>query len=158
MRNIYSEVKYFNNAGKLLCLFGGLIIAISSCTIVQKVTPYRLNDNKEICIIEDKAVRKGFLKAYKKALREKGYKISVLEENANLDDCELTSTYTGRWKWDMALYMALAEIKIFRNGEKVGEAIYDSRNGSFAGGGFKKFIKGEEKIIELVNLLFPNQI
>jgi len=56
----------------------------------------------------------------------------------------------------MALYMALAEIKIFRNGEKVGEAIYDSRKGSFAGGGFKKFIKGEEKIFELVNLLFPN--
>ena len=28
------------------------------------------------------------------------------------------------------------------------------------GGGlvFKKFIKGEEKIFELVNLLFPNQI
>jgi hypothetical protein len=64
----------------------------------------------------------------------------------------------GRWKWDVALYMALAEIKIFRNGEKVGEAIYDSRKGSFAGGGFKKFIKGEEKIYELVNLLFQNKI
>jgi len=58
----------------------------------------------------------------------------------------------------MALYMALAEIKVIRNGKQAGEAIYDSRKGSFAGGGFKKFIKGEEKIFELVNLLFPNKI
>ena len=54
--------------------------------------------------------------------------------------------------------MALAEIRIFRNGEKVGEAIYDSTKGSFAGGGFKKFIKGEEKIYELVNLLLQNKM
>ena len=136
----------------------GLVLALSSCTIVQNVTPYRSSDIQEICIIEDPAVRAGFLRAYKRALREKGYKIKILEEHANLDDCKLTSTYMGRWKWDVALYMALAEIKIFRNGEKVGEAIYDSRKGSFAGGGFKKFINGEEKIYELVNLLLQNKI
>ena len=119
----------------------GLTLALSSCTIVQNVTPYRSSDIQEICIIEDPAVRAGFLRAYKRVLREKGYRIRILEEHANLDDCELTSTYMGRWKWDMALYMALAEIKIFKNGEKVGEAIYDSRKGSFAGGGFKKFIR-----------------
>ena len=97
-----------------------------------------------------------FFKSVQKELREKGYKIRILEEHANLDDCELTSTYMGRWKWDLALYMALAEIKVFRNGKQTGEAIYDSRSGG--GLVFKKFIKGEEKIFELVNLLFPNKI
>ena len=70
----------------------GLTLALSSCTIVQNVTPYRSSDIQEICIIEDPAVRAGFLRAYKRALREKGYKIRILEEHANLDDCELTST------------------------------------------------------------------
>ena len=134
----------------------GLTLALSSCTIVQNVTPYRSSDIQEICIIEDPAVRAGFLRAYKRVLREKGYMIRILEEHANLDDCELTSTYMGRWKWDLALYMALAEIKVFRNGKQTGEAIYDSRSGG--GLVFKKFIKGEEKIFELVNLLFPNKI
>ena len=133
----------------------GLTLALSSCTIVQNVTPYRSSDIQEICIIEDPAVRAGFLRAYKRVLREKGYRIRILEEHANLDDCELTSTYMGRWRWGWALYMALAEIKVFRNGKLAGEAIYDSRSGS---GSFKKYIKGEEKIFELVNLLFPNQI
>ena len=133
-----------------------LTLALSSCTIVQNVTPYRSSDIQEICIIEDPAVRAGFLRAYKRALREKGYKIRILEEHANLDDCELTSTYMGRWSWDLALYMAYAEIKVFRNGIQAGEAIYDSRSGG--GLVFKKFIKGEEKIKELVNFLFPNQI
>ena len=147
--------KIMNKKIELSLLFVcGLTLALSSCTILQNVTPYRSGDIQEICIIEDPAVRAGFLKAYKRALREKGYKIRILGEHANLDDCELTSTYMGRWSWDMALYMALAEIKIFRNGEKVGEAIYDSRSGG--GLVFKKFIKGEEKIFELVNLLFPN--
>jgi len=129
---------------------------VSSCSITQDINPYQATDINEICIIEDTAVRSGFLRAYKRALREKGYKIRILGEHANLDDCELTSTYMGRWSWDLALYMALAEIKVFRNGIQTGEAIYDSRSGG--GLVFKKFIKGEEKIYELVNLLFPNKI
>ena len=132
-----------------------LVLALSSCTIVQNVTPYRSSDIQEICIIEDPAVRAGFLRAYKRALREKGYKIRILEEHANLDDCELTSTYMGRWKWDMALYMAYAEIRVYRDGVKKGEAIYDATGGA---GLPKKWIKAEEKIEELVNFLFPNQI
>ena len=148
--------KIMNKRRSSLLFVCGLTLALSSCTIVQNVTPYRSSDIQEICIIEDPAVRAGFLRAYKRALREKGYKIRILEEHANLDDCELTSTYMGRWKWAYALYMALAEIKVFRNGKQVGEAIYDSRSGD--GLVFKKFIKGEEKIYELVNLLFLNKI
>ena len=58
----------------------------------------------------------------------------------------------GRWKWDLALYMALAEIKVFRNGKLAGEAIYDSRSGS---GSFKKYIKGGRKNILVGQLTLP---
>ena len=55
----------------------------------------------------------------------------------------------------MALYMAYAEIRVYRDGVKKGEAIYDATGG---GGLPSKWIKAEEKIKELVNLLFPNKI
>lgn len=52
----------------------------------------------------------------------------------------------------MATYMAYAEIKVNDNGKPIGEAIYDSTNGS---GNLGKFISAETKIKELVDQLFP---
>ena len=147
--NIFNKMQWLTILG---CAF---VMLVSSCSITQDINPYQATDINEICIIEDTAVRSGFLRAYKKALQEKGYRTKILDENSNHDDCELTTTYTGRWSWDMALYMAYAEIRVYRDGVKKGEAIYDATGGA---GLPKKWIKAEEKIKELVNLLFPNKI
>lgn len=61
------------------------------------------------------------------------------------------STYTANWRWDLALYMAFADLRIFTNGKQAGQATYDSLSG---GANMSKFIKADEKIGELVDQLF----
>jgi len=50
------------------------------------------------------------------------------------------------------MYMAFAEITVYSDGKEVGKALYDSLRG---GANMSKFIRGEEKIKELVDQLFP---
>ena len=136
---------------RLLILLAGLLF-FSGCSIKQNIQPTSVLKTKEICIISNPPVRAGFLTAYTQELHRKGYKTKLLAANSSFDSCKIVSTYMGRWKWDLALYLAYADIKVYRNGQLAGSAIYDSRDG---GANMNKFVKGEEKIKELVNQLYP---
>ncbi|MBW8893037.1 MAG: hypothetical protein JF617_13190 [Burkholderiales bacterium] len=109
-------------------------------------------DGKEVCIVENPDVRSGFIEAYTRSLTAKGYVVRKLPANASLVECRITSTYTANWRWDLAMYMAFAAIKVYNNAKPVGEAKYDAMHG---GGNMNKFIDAEKKIGELVNQLFP---
>lgn len=132
-----------------------LVTAFSGCAIHQNVKPVERFDDKQICIIEKPAVKPGFLETYSRVLTRKGYVVKQLSPSASLVDCPVTSTYNARWKWDMALYMALAEIMVYKNGKPIGEATYDSLSGD---GNLGKFVDAENKITELVNQLFPDDM
>ena len=74
----------------------------------------------------------------------------MLDKDASTLDCEITSTYTATWGWDLALYMSYAKINIYNNGGESAEAVYKLvRPGLFG-----KFISAEKKINELVDQLF----
>jgi len=122
------------------------------CAITQHVDPIAAAPTPEVCIIENPDVREGFLSEYKATLHTRGYEVRVLPRDASLDACTVTSTYVARWSWDVTIYMAYAEIKVFVNGELAGQALYDSRRGS---ANLDKFIDAEPKIRELVSELFP---
>jgi hypothetical protein len=77
----------------------------------------------------------------------------MLDKSATPGECPLTSTYTANWRWDLALYLAFADITIYAGGKKVGRAVYDSLGG---GGNPAKFINAEKKLQELVDQLFPD--
>jgi hypothetical protein len=49
--------------------------------------------------------------------------------------------------------MAFADIRVYHDGQQVGQATYDSLSGS---ANMNKFIKGETKVAELVDQLFPS--
>ena len=139
---------------KTILFIGISIITFTGCSIKQEVKPLTLKENTtEVCIEENKAVREGFLKAYKEVVEEKGYKVKLLEKDAPLNSCKLVSTYVANWTWDLAMYLVYAEIKIYNNTKLAGEAIYDARQ---AGGRLDKFISADKKVRELVNQLFPN--
>lgn len=125
---------------------------LSGCAINQKVTPVSTNLEKKICIIDNPAVKNGFLAEYRAALSMKGYASEVLPQSASITDCQVTSAYTASWRWDLALYMAYAEINIYSGGKLAGNAKYDSLSG---GANLGKFINASEKIRELVNQLIP---
>ena len=130
-----------------------LAFVFVGCAIHQHVQPVPKLDSREICIVKNPNVREGFLAAYQAALAEKGLRTKLLDQSALPDACPVTSTYTANWRWDLALYMAFADIAVYSNGRKVGRAVYDSLGG---GGNLGKFINAEEKIRELVNQLFPD--
>ena len=109
-------------------------------------------DSKQICIIESPKVREGFLDEYKAVLIKKGYEVKVLPENASLIECPIMSTYTANWRWDLAMYLSYADIKVYKNGAPAGAATYDSTHG---GANMGKFVNANNKIDELVNQLFP---
>jgi hypothetical protein len=50
------------------------------------------------------------------------------------------------------MYMNYVNFKIYRDGNLVGEALYDSRRG---GANMNKFIDADKKVMELTNQLFP---
>lgn len=127
-------------------------LASSGCAIRQTVKPVERFDDKQVCIIENTAVRAGFIEAYQRTLTAKGYAVRRLPASASLVECAITSTYVGNWRWDLALYLAYAEIKVYANGKPIGEAKYDSQSG---GANMNKFIDADKKISELVNQLFP---
>lgn len=134
---------------------GLVAINLAGCAIHQSVTPIQASQDKEVCIIENPAVRAGFLDAYKKSLSEKGYHPQQLPASSSLTSCSVNSTYTANWRWDLALYMEYAEIKVYNGqAQPIGEATYSSRGG---GANMGKFIDAEQKIRELVDELFPSR-
>jgi len=130
------------------------VLLLSGCSIVQTVTPVKEAGFDEVCIIENPAVRSGFLEAYRHALEENGYKTRVLPKDASVNDCDVTTIYVANWRWDVALYMQYAHIKVFRQGHVAGEAVYDSTR---TGARVDKFIKAEAKVQELTSELFPKK-
>ena len=137
---------------KMLGTAACAVSVLAGCAIQQTVTPVARVEGRQICIISNPAVRAGFVQAYERSLVNKGYTVRQLPPAAATSDCPVTSTYTANWRWDLAMYMAYAEIKVFSNGRAIGEAKYDSLRG---GANMNKFISAESKIDELVNQLFP---
>ena len=130
-------------------------IFLAGCAINQTVKPVDRFAGTQICIVVNPAVSQaGFLTTYVRVLSEKGYTVRQLSSGTAVTECPVTSTYTANWRWDLGLYMAFADIKVFSNGQQSGQAIYDAMSG---GANMNKFIRGDAKITELVNQLFPGR-
>lgn len=129
-----------------------IAFGLAGCAIQQTVRPVSAIADRQICVIENPVVRSGFVEAYKRSLTTRGYDVRQLPANAPVNSCATTSTYTANWRWDLAMYMAYAEMRVFSDGKLVGEAKYDSLRG---GANMNKFIDADKKINELVEQLFP---
>ncbi len=128
------------------------VTLLTGCAIHQRVTPVAALPSPEICIIENGAVRAGFVEELRSSLAGKGYQVRTVAADSPASVCPVSVTYVGRWRWDLALYMYYAEIRVFSAGQPAGEAIYDSGGG---GANMSKFIDASVKIRELVDKLFP---
>jgi hypothetical protein len=136
---------------KIACTIVALL-SLNACAIHQVVKPVEKLSDKQICIVDNPAVKSTFFDAYRNALSAKGYVVKQLPAGSSLIECQVTSTYTANWKWDLAMYMSFADITVYHNAKPAGKATYDSTRG---GGNMNKFIDANKKIIELVDQLFP---
>jgi hypothetical protein len=131
-----------------------LPLLISGCSIKQTVTPAALSieQPQEICLIPAEGLRAGFNATYTTELKNKGFHTRELPAGSPPSVCALSTTYIGEWSWDLALYMTYANIQVFENGRRVGQAEYDA---NWGGGRPDKFINAQNKIIEMTQQLFP---
>jgi len=147
--NLVNLVNMKKTSVALLAL---LLLGLGGCAIRQNVKPTEQFAEKQICLVDNPKVKNGFIESYRKVLVQKGYEVRMLPPSASLMECPITSTYTANWRWDLAMYMSYAEIKVYVQAKPSGEAIYDATHG---GGNMNKFISADVKIAELVNKLFP---
>jgi hypothetical protein len=128
-------------------------MAVSGCAITQEVSPFRLGQpTQDLCLVRNsEVVQDGFHDVYVKVLERKGFRVRSLPDKAPVDACPLLSTYEAIYRWDMAIYLARADLRVFADGKEAGRALYDSLSG---GANMNKFIRTEPKLTELVDQLF----
>ena len=134
-------------------VFSAVGFAATGCSISQNVQPVPALDSKRICVTRNPDVRGSFANSLVKALSSAGLKVRLLEPGISPDSCEMVATYTANWGWDLALYLSYVEIKILREQQQIGLAVYDATHG---GGRMDKFISADAKVNELVGQLFPD--
>lgn len=138
---------------KKIILALAICLVAAACSITQTVNPILEMNSGEVCVIENSAVRHGFIVELRNSLQAKNFAVRTLDPLATTNACHTVVTYNARWRWDLTIYMAYAEISVYQEGRMAGNALYDATSGS---GRLDKFVDAEPKIRELVNELFPD--
>ncbi len=141
-----------------------MVATLAGCAAKQDITRFETNIPKTVCIAEHKAVKAGVIDAMKKGFAKHDVETRVIPANyvlkhqdyqtelpgADTTGCNAVVYYVANWRWDIALYMAYANIwiKDVETNEKIAQASYRT------GGGLDKFIDAEEKIIELIDGMY----
>lgn len=135
-------------------LVAAAVVALSGCAITQEVTPSGIDQRAlELCLVRNsEVVQDGFHDVYQRVLEKKGFKVRWLPDKAPVTSCPLVGTYEVIYRWDLAIYLARADLRIYADGKEAGRAVYDSLSG---GANLNKFIQTEPKLTELVDQLFP---
>jgi hypothetical protein len=129
-------------------------VSLSGCAITQDVTPSGVDQRSlELCLVRNsEVVQDGFHDVYQRVLEKKGFKVRWLPDKSPVASCPLVGTYEIIYRWDMAIYLARADLRIYSDGREAGRALYDSLSG---GANLNKFIQTEPKLTELIDQLFP---
>ncbi len=135
-------------------LLAAAAVAVSGCAITQDVTPTGLDQRaQELCLVRNsEVVQDGFHEVYQRVLEKKGFKVRWLPDKSPVTACPLVGTYEVIYRWDLAIYLARADLRIYADGKEAGRAVYDSLSG---GANLNKFIQTEPKLTELIDQLFP---
>ncbi len=127
--------------------------ALGGCAITQNVSPVTRNAGGELCVVKNsEVVQDGFHPVLVGVLQKKGFGVKELPDRAPVTSCPMLLTYEAIYRWDMAIYLARADLRVYEDGKPAGRAEYDSLSG---GANLNKFIRTEPKLVELVDQLFP---
>tara|TARA_R110000868_G_scaffold34506_2_gene124665 strand:+ start:3260 stop:3691 length:432 start_codon:yes stop_codon:yes gene_type:complete len=134
-----------------LVLIGALL---SACAINKKIEPVTQTGIESVCIKQNPAVTMdAFEPLLQRLIEEQGIKTDVYagEKPAG---CRVNVEYTARWRWDLAMYLFYAQIRVFDQSGQIGLAEYDAMMG---GANLGKFGTTEEKVTPLVRQLFARR-
>lgn len=134
-------------------ILGGLVLSLmlGGCAITTTVKPLTNAKVSPLCIKKNPSVMMdGFLPELESQISSYGITTRSFVETLPME-CVRSLEYTANWRWDMAMYLSYAELKIYENTTLIGEAVYDARSGS---GRMDKFGTTAEKLKTLTGPLF----
>jgi hypothetical protein len=104
----------------LRSLVAAAMITLSGCAITQNVTPNGLDQRaQELCLVRNsEVVQDGFHDVYERVLVKKGFKVRWLPDNSPVTSCPLVGTYEAIYRWDFAIYLARADLRIYADGKE----------------------------------------
>lgn len=126
------------------CLF----VLTAGCTSLKVTTANGLGDY-DICVIKNESIKDDFTSAYVRQIENNGYKIKMVDQAESLS-CLITATYSATYGFHWGVYLATANLKVFKGKKLVGEAYYKAPFASPA-----KHGRVENKINAMVNKLLP---
>lgn len=138
-----------SRAGRHLVAMLAAFLA-SACTITTHVDPVPPGTIASLCIRENPAVwSKEFLPALRAELARHGIATTV-HDGPLPPTCIRRLEYEAQWKWDVALYLRYADIRIYDGDALVGRATHDARD-AFAR--LDKFGPTKDRLAKLVDAL-----
>ncbi|SDD12548.1 hypothetical protein SAMN05216345_106101 [Cupriavidus sp. YR651] len=111
-------------------------------------------DGALFCVITNQVNGNAYLEDFAASLRARNFEVKMLPPYASVASCPMTATYTAQRQTFLTPFLVSADITVFRNGERVGKAIYNA-NRSAGGVNLSHLIQPGMKIEELVDQLFP---
>ncbi len=132
------------------------VLLLSSCAITQTANPVLglRKSSEEICAIEKRDLRAEFSEELRSALESRAMSLKMLPPGSPLDSCPVTISYNAKWSWDFVTYMAWAEILVYRDGKKAGDALYAAPRAGWAMT-FRIYESTKSKVDTMVDQLFP---
>lgn len=126
------------------------VLALSGCSITKSVTPVK-TPVSQVCIAHNPAVlMDGFHPELEKQIQDHG--IQTKSYTGQLPKgCSHRLEYTANWRWDFAMYLVYADLRVFDQRGLAGSATYDAYKG---GSRFDKFGRTADKLRPLVDELF----
>ena len=133
-----------------------IALFLSGCAITQTVRPVGgAADIREICIKRNMEVfMTEFVDELKKQLEAKGIKSQVYAGGTAPASCRYRMEYSANWRWDLAMYLVFAQLRVFDNDVMIGEANYDARAGGMR---MDKFGRTADKLRALLDELIPSR-
>jgi hypothetical protein len=123
-------------------------VLAAGCTITTHVEPVPERVIPSVCVQENGAVwSKEFLPTLREQLGRHGIETTVFQ-GERPPGCRYHLEYEAQWKWDMAVYLAFTDIRLYEDGVLIGRGTYDARGGS---GRLDKFGRGDEKLARLLD-------
>ena len=132
------------------------VLFLTACTITQTANPVSgiRNSAIVICVIEKSDVRAVFQKELVAALERRDITSRLLPGGSPISACPVALTYNAKWSWDFKPYMAWAEIVVYRDSARWGDALYSAPRGGWALT-TRIYESTESKVDTMIEQLFP---
>lgn len=134
-------------------IVAALVTLTGGCAINTTVDPVSIGDDQisDLCIKSNPNVlMEGFLPELESQIKSHGITTHVFS-GIPPTSCKYHLEYTANWRWDLAMYLSYAELRVYSNAGLVGQAEYDARYG---GGRMDKFGPTANKLETLTRPLF----